>query len=56
VLADLTPPAGTIVAISFAFDEGVPLVVLIREMDRDRIMRFVLLSLARHPSVTRPPE
>jgi hypothetical protein len=78
VLADVTPPAGTIVAISFAFDEGVPLVVLgrifprealptigkpltriefvlIREMDRDRIMRFVLLSLARHPSVTRPP-
>jgi hypothetical protein len=79
VLTDLTPPTGASVAISFAFDDAAPLVVLgrvlpreglptigkpltrvefalIREMDRDRIMRFVLLSLAQHRRAQLRPE
>ena len=70
VLADVTPPAGATVAISFALDNEPPFAVLgrvlaredlptigkpltriefalIREADRDRIMRFVLTSLAQ---------
>lgn len=72
ILADLTPPEGATIAMSFAFDDdeapfaligrvlpreelptiGKPLTrvefVLTRELDRDRIMRFVLLSLGQH--------
>jgi hypothetical protein len=71
ILADITPPAGATIAMSFAFDDddapfaligrvlpreelptiGKPLTrvefALVREPDRDRIMRFVLLSLAQ---------
>jgi hypothetical protein len=71
ILADLTPPDGSTVAISFALDSDAPFTAvgrvlpremlptigkpltrvefaLIRELDRDRIMRFVLLSLGQH--------
>ncbi len=71
ILADITPPTGTTIVMSFAFDDddvpfaligrvlpreeiptiGKPLTrvefTLVREPDRDRIMRFVLLSLAQ---------
>ncbi len=79
VLTDVTPPAGSPVAISFAFDDDAPFVVvgrvlprealptigkpmtriefvLIRETDRDRVLRFVLLSLARHRHTQTHPE
>ncbi|HEV7526391.1 MAG TPA: PilZ domain-containing protein, partial [Acidimicrobiia bacterium] len=79
VLTDLTPTAGSTVAMSFAIDEDGPFValarvlprealprigkpltrvefVLIRESDRDRIMRFVLLLLSQHRRAELGPE
>jgi hypothetical protein len=79
ILTDLTPAAGSTVAMSFALDEDAPFVVvgrvlprealptigkpltriefvLIRESDRDRIMGFVLLSLAQFRRAELRPE
>jgi len=79
VLTDVTPRAGSTVALSFSLDDDAPFAAvgrvltrealptigkpltrvefaLIRESDRDRIMRFVLLSLAQHRRAELHPE
>jgi hypothetical protein len=79
VLTDVTPTAGSTLAISFALDEDAPFAALcrvlpreelptigkpltrvefalIRESDRDRIMRFVLMSLSQYRRAELHPE